>query len=340
MLDRWGVGGRRTPLMLAADIRGLLAAIPRPPRRLGLSDRSESPPGSAASARGRWTRPLALYGFTSFTFAQRRLVAALARVHRSACLFSTMSAPGPGASRPRANSHSGKRSRGAGCRAYPSKSDYMSPPSPSRAALHGRRAAGDPPPAWAGGEKGGSLPAGLRPAERGGIRGAGGGRSHPLRGSPGRDRQSWCAARTPGGGCCEDVFASCGIPCEVDERLTLAETGLGHAFLLPGCTESPRTITAAVLDYLRGPFSGFTLEQAADRGAGLLARHGAGSACAERCAGPGTWLPREDLGRRVVKRAEGVFVDLDGAQSTCPPDAREQSPRSLGLRTRRRSCHR
>ena len=53
----------------------------------------------------------------------------------------------------------------------------------------------------------------------------------------------------------DEVFASCGIPCRIDERRRLGETGLGHAFL-----EALRGVVLddaePLLSYLRGPYSG------------------------------------------------------------------------------------
>ena len=72
----------------------------------------------------------------------------------------------------------------------------------------------------------------------------------------------------------EDVFASCGIPCQVDERLTLDETGLGHAFLA-GLRGVAGDDPAAVLKYLRSPFSGSDPGAGERPGAGLPARDGA-----------------------------------------------------------------
>jgi RecB family exonuclease len=59
------------------------------------------------------------------------------------------------------------------------------------------------------------------------------------------------------------VFESCGIPYQIDDRCEFAETGLGHAFLgiLRGVA---RDDAEAVLVFLRGPYSGFAPEAVGD----------------------------------------------------------------------------
>ena len=59
------------------------------------------------------------------------------------------------------------------------------------------------------------------------------------------------------------VLESCGVPHRLDAGLTLAETGLGHAFLnaVAGVAQED---SDALLDYLRGPYSGLTWDESAD----------------------------------------------------------------------------
>jgi RecB family exonuclease len=82
-----------------------------------------------------------------------------------------------------------------------------------------------------------------------------------------------------------DVFRSCSIPLRVDDRRTLDQTGLGHAFLaaLRGVS---RDDAAGVLAYLRSPYSGLSLDAVSDlelhfrrgttKGAAALGRIAAG----------------------------------------------------------------
>jgi RecB family exonuclease len=87
----------------------------------------------------------------------------------------------------------------------------------------------------------------------------------------------------PWSGLVGQVFDSCGIPYQVDDRCTLRETGLGHAFLkaLRGVVLNDAD---ALLAYLRSPYSEITLEEVASferayrqgvpRGAWVLAKTG------------------------------------------------------------------
>ncbi len=310
VLDRWGSADKDSAL-LAADIRGLLTAYRDLRDGLGLSDRGEAL-REALPAVGEWTRPLALYGFTSFTLAQRRLIADLARSTEVVLVFDYER------SRARGLTTQGELAWWEALAAQtveltPRTLAYTSP-----AIAHLERHFMDdgprpePPQAWnecegvrfllasgqrneaelAAAQVAGLIRSGLRPGEIAVVI---------------RHVNTW-------GRLLEDVFVSCGIPCQVDEQLTLAETGLGHAFVtgLHGVAEDD---PAAVLKYLRSPFSGLTLEQAGDLELDYLRGTERGVAALERCAGPGTQLPLEDLVQAVAKRAEGVFVDLDAAQA-------------------------
>ena len=84
-LARWAAADEESAL-LAADIRGLLTAYRGLRDRLGLSDRSDVL-REALTAGRNWRRPLALYGFTSFTLAQRRLIAGLAQATEVVLVF-------------------------------------------------------------------------------------------------------------------------------------------------------------------------------------------------------------------------------------------------------------
>ena len=309
-LNRWASVDKHSAL-LAADIRELMAAYRGLRDSLGLSDRSDALREALTVARG-WTRPLALYGFTSFTLAQRRLIAALAQATEVVLVFD----------------HERSRARGltsqselAAWEALASHTVELAPQtlaytSPAIAYLErhfmddGFRP--EPPPAWADGQgvrfllaSGQRNEAELAAAQvadlvRSGLR-------------PGevavvvRHMKPW-------GRLLGDVFASCGIPCQVDERLTLDETGLGHAFLtgLRGVAEDD---PAAVLKYLRSPFSGLTLEQASDLELDYLRETARGLGALERRATPEARVRLEELARVLRNPGESVFVDLDAAQS-------------------------
>jgi len=309
-LARWAAADEESAL-LAADIRGLLTAYRGLRDRLGLSDRSDVL-REALTAGRNWRRPLALYGFTSFTLAQRRLIAGLAQATEVVLVFD----------------HERSRARGltspselAAWEALAAHTVELTPQtlaytSPAIAYLERHFMDDGPrpeaPPAWADGEgvrfllaSGQRNEAELAAAQvadliRSGLR-------------PGevavvvRHMKAW-------GRLLGDVFASCGIPCQVDERLTLDETGLGHA-LLTGLRGVAEDDPAAVLKYLRSPFSGLTLEQTSDLELDYLRKTARGVGALERCVAPEARLPFEELVRVIGHRVEGVVVCLDAAQA-------------------------
>jgi len=314
LLDGWAEADPGSA-ELAADLARLLAGYSRLRDRLGLIDRSDAV-REALSAAGGWTQPVALYGFTSFSFGQQRLVTALAEVTEVLLVLDDDSPRGPGLTA----SNELAFWRGlAGPRVmeFPSRSDYMSP-AVAFLERHFMEDAPpeDPPPAWKGADEGGVrfllasgqrneaelaaqevatlLRDGMSPGEIGIIV---------------RSTKAW-------GRSLEDVFASCDIPCEVDKRETLGETGLGHAFL-----RGLRGIIAddadAVMDYLRGPFSAFTLEQAADIELDYLHGTARGVTALADCAGGLASGVVQRL-RAVVARRDGkAFIELDAAQALC-----------------------
>ena len=110
------------------------------------------------------------------------------------------------------------------------------------------------------------------------------------------------------------MFVSCGIPCEVDQKIALGETGLGHAFLA-GVRGMASDDTDAVLDYLRSPFSAFTLEQAADVEFEYLRDTARGVQALAQCAGGAARGVIDHLAGAVARREGRAFIDLDGARS-------------------------
>ena len=299
---------------LAADIERLLNGYAALRDRLGLSDRSGAVREALAAAEG-WRRPLALYGFTSFTFVQRRLVETLARVTEVLLILDHEDSRGPGLTT-KDELDFWRGLAGSAVEEFPAKSDYMSEPVAylERHFMDDAPPDEPPPPAWEGGEKGGVrflLASGQRNEAELAAQEVAGLIAEGL--SPGdigivvRSTKTWARLL-------EDVFASCGIPCEVDQKMTLGETGLGHAFLA-GVRGMASDDTDAVLDYLRGPFSAITIEQVADVEFDYLRETARGVQALAKCAGG---VARDVIGHlagAVVRREGRAFIDLDGAQS-------------------------
>ena len=308
VLTRWA-SVEKDSALLAADVHRLLVGYRELRDRLGLSDRSDSAREALLPACA-WTRPLALYGFTSFTLAQRRLIAALARATEVVLAFDYERTRARGLTT-EAELASWEAMAAQTVELTPRTLAYYSP----AIAYVERHFMDDgplpePPPAWVDGEGvrfllasgqrneaelaaeqvAGLIRSGIRPGEIGVVV---------------RRMKTW-------GRLLEDVFASCGIPCQVDERLTFAETGLGHAFLV-GLRGAAEDDPAAVLTYLRSPFSGLTLEQTSDLELDYLRKTARGVAALESCAAPIVRAPIEYLVRAVGKRTEGASVDLEAA---------------------------
>jgi hypothetical protein len=256
LLDQWALA-RPDSAPLAHDIGRLLAGYTQACSSLGMLDRP-SAVREAVRVAERWDRPIGLCGFTSFTRGQRALVEQLSgRVEILVTL-----------------TH--ERERGVGLCALeevewwaarasevleqsPRTRAYASPAIAylERSFLHGEPPA-EPPPAK---------------SDSDGVR--------FLLGS-GRRAEAELAAQhiakliregcdpggiavvvrqvRPWGRLLRDVFASCGIPCQSEERSRLGETGLGHAFL-----QAVRGVALddaqSLLSYLRGPYSGASVEE-------------------------------------------------------------------------------
>ena len=230
LLARWASTDARSAA-LAVDIARLLAGYSALCDRLGLSNRSDAV-SEALAATGGWTRPLALYGFTSFTFAQQRLLAALAKATEILLVLDYERAKGRGLTTP-AELAFWEELAGPRVEELPSKSDYMSPAVAflERHFMDDEPPEDRPPPGPAGHEGGGVrflLASGQRNEAELAVQEVAGLIRDGL--DPGeigvivRNTKTW-------GRLLRDVFASCGIPCEVDQRETLGETGLGRAFL-------------------------------------------------------------------------------------------------------------
>ncbi len=218
LLTRWASADAGSA-GLASDLERLLTAYAALRDRLGLSDRSDAVREALLAAEG-WARPLALYGFTSFTFAQQRLVEALARVTEVLLILDW----GDSRGRELTTQEEFEYWRGlAGPRVqeFPAKSDYMSEPVAylERHFLDDGLPEEPPPLAWEGGEKGGVrflLASGQRNEAELAAQEVAGLLAEGL--SPGdigivvRSTRTWARLL-------EDVFLSCGIPCEVDQKI-------------------------------------------------------------------------------------------------------------------------
>lgn len=310
-LGRWAATDGASAA-LAADITRLLAGYSSLRDQLGLSDRSDGLRAALAAAKG-WTRPLALYGFTSFTLAQRGLLAALARVTEVLLVLDYERAGGRGLTTP-AEMAWWERLAGRVEEFAPVATNYTSP-AIARLERHFMDDAGpaECPQAWIGGEGGGVrflLASGQRnEAELAAEQVAGLVRDGI---DPGeiavvvRSTKTW-------GRLLDDVFASCGIPCEVDEQVALGETGLGYAFL-SGLRGLAHNDPAAVTAYLRSPYSALTPEQAADVELRYLRGTTRGVRALTRCADDVAEGALRHPDAAVIRRDEAALVDLDAVR--------------------------
>ena len=276
ILSRWAtLDPRSRPL--AHDLRRLLGGYVDTCARLGLVTRPEAV-REAVQAAGAWTRPVALYGFTSFTPGQRALIEALSR--RTEVLL-TLNYDGSRAINLTTLAEvSWWRSRAEKVEELTTRTLAYS--SPALAYLERHLMTGEPaedsPPGSCDAEGVRFLLAAGRRAEaelaaehvtaliRSGL-------------TPGdiavvvRRTRTWSRLLA-------HVFDSCGIAYQMDDRCALSETGLGFAFL--GALQGVMSDEAAgLLAYLRSPYSGSSPEEVSDleiryrrgasKGAGALA---------------------------------------------------------------------
>ena len=298
---------------LARDVRRLAAAYTRGCGDRGVIDRSTGVREAIGLAEG-WTRPVAFYGFTSFTPGQRALVAALSRRVEVLMTFT----------------HDSSRSvnlspddeiawwKGQAVQVVDVTQATLAYDSPAIAFLErylmhdGPRA--EPPPASAppGGvrfllasgrraeaelaaqEIAGLLRKGFRPADIAVIV---------------RNVGAWSSLL-------EHVFASCGIPHQIDERRVLRETGMGHAFLsvLRGVALDD---AHSIFAYLRSPYSGIAREAVND----LELRYRRGTATGARVLGD----LAQERGLGEVERLWSLMEEGDGAPGAAPGRANVQS---------------
>jgi RecB family exonuclease len=309
VLERWASVDEGSAV-LAADIRGLSSGYRALRDQLGLSDRGDSV-REALQAAGGWERPLALYGFTSFTLAQRRLVTALAGAAEVILVFDYE----------KANERSlTSRAELDYWKSLAVRADALEAAAPAYthpAIAHLEQHFMDdgaeryPGPAWTGREGVRFLLASGRRNEaelaaeqvgemiRDGLR-------------PG-DIAVVVRSVKPWGRLLEDVFVSCGIPCQVEERLSLDETGLGHAFLA-GLRGFAADDPPAVLNYLRSPYSALSLEDAGDVELDYLRGTARGVAALARCTDGVAPQALAGIRRSVEAGPGGATVNLDAAR--------------------------
>jgi RecB family exonuclease len=326
ILARWA-RGEPEAAPLAGDIRRLATAYTAASGRLGRTDRPTVLREAIRVAQG-WDRPVAFYGFTSFTPGQRGLVAELSGHAAILVAFTYDRGRGINLCTPEELAWWEERSAEL-VEMTPRVEAYSSP---AIAYLERLFMADEPrpaaPPAPAGAQDVRFLLASGRRAEaelaaqqiaellRTGRR-------------PGdigvvvRQVRTWRTLLA-------DVLDSCGIPYQMDDRCVLAETGLGHAFLnaLRGVVlDDPKSL----LGYLRSPYSGVAGEDVSDlevrylkgtaRGARVLAemaKRGCGDALAPLWA-----LVRPDTGGHIDQGSVPGGSTLDLAE------ARVQTQRML-----------
>jgi RecB family exonuclease len=247
---------------LANDIGRLADACRRAYERLGLEDRPvvvrEAADRLAATS---WDRPVAFYGFTSFTRVQRSLIERLAGHAEVLVTFTYDSSRDVNLSTPAEISWWRARATrvletSPALRAYHSPaiayleryfmSDEPRPEAPVAYSKNqgvrfmlasGRRAEAE----LAAEQVAQLIRTGFLPRDIAVV----------VRSVP-----NWSALL-------KRVFSSCGIPIQVEDRPALGQTGLGHAFLnvLKGVLLDD---ASALLAYMRSPYSGLTLDAKSD----------------------------------------------------------------------------
>ena len=259
ILEQWALAEPEAAAV-ARDIRRLAAAYARVCGRLRLLDHPSAVREAVRCARG-WDRPVAFYGFTSFTRGQRLLMAELAT--RAEILVTL--AHQRGRDLTMCALEEVDWWTGRACQVVELNPRTRAYASPAIAYLE-KHFMKDKVPFG---------PPRTR-EEAGGVR---------FLLASGRSAEAELAAQhiselilsglDPGGiavvvrrvqtwgGLLADVFASCGIPCQIDDRRCLGESGLGYAFLeaLRGrALDDPE----GTLCYLRSPYSGVAVEEVCD----------------------------------------------------------------------------
>ncbi len=317
LLARWAAADAGSAA-LAADIERLLARYSALRDQLGLCDRSDAV-REALGAASEWRRPLAFYGFTSFTLAQRKLLETLAGNAEILLVLDADREDGAqdigyaGLTTPE-ELRAWERSAAGRVEVLRSEERYTSLAGMYLERHFAENLSPDEPAPVAWDEEDGGVRFLLASGQRNEAELAAQQIAERIRcgTAPGqiavivRSTKTW-------GRLLEDVLLSCGIPCEVDERVALGETGLGHAFLA-GVRGVAADDAEAVADYLRGPFSLLTLEQAADVELAYLRGTARGVQALARSAESLVQGSLQALMDVVVTRGGERSVDLDAAQ--------------------------
>ncbi len=256
VLERWEQADE-TSRELAGDLKRLLAEYHKLRTRLGLGD-VWSALERAREAAAAWRRPLAVYGFTSFTPWQRQLLASLAeRVEVLLTLSYDASRPvnlvDEAEYRRWVAAARTVETLAARAPAYSSPSiayleanflteENASAPKATGDELQGVRFL------LASGRRNEAELAALQVAEL--LR----------RGFQAGDIAVVVRRLEPWRSLLAEVFASCGLPYQMDEYSLLRETGLGFTFL-SGVRSLLENDPARLLAYLRSPYSGLSYDE-------------------------------------------------------------------------------
>jgi RecB family exonuclease len=311
ILDHWSATDPASAV-LAADISALLVRYRVLRDGLGLTDRSDAVRQAAGAVAG-WAHPLALYGFTSFTLAQRGLVEALAGVTEMLLVIDYERKRRHGLTTVSEFAYW----EGLACDVKETSPEGLAYHSQAIAHLERHFSDESPPacehpPAWSDGRGVDFLLAsGTRnEAELAAFRAATLIRSGL---APG-DIAVVVRSVRPWGRLLADVFASCGIPCQVDEPGEFGDSAFGYA-LLAALRGSARDDPKSALAYLRSPFSPADAEQTADIELDYLRGVVRGVAGLVRCVDKVAPGALSGAARCVQRRAEGAFIDLEATRS-------------------------
>ncbi len=258
-LERWS-DSQRSESALAGDLARILPAYIAARAKLAATDR----PGAVMEARERlagWDRPVVCYGFTSFTPGQRSLLLAMAK---AAPVLVTLPYEREREVNLTREGELQEWERAAG-RVVEMDAQSTSFASPALYFLERNfmrdKPSGEAPPAEDG-------PSGVRFLLASGRRNEAelvaqevtalikGGVAPGSIGVIVRDVPAWRRLLS-------DAFESCNIPHRVEGQVTLAETGLGNAFVNVAkafATGKPELL----LSFLRGPYSGIPRDESAD----------------------------------------------------------------------------
>lgn len=294
---------------VADDLRRVTSAYAAVIASLGVVDRAAAVTETCAHLGG-WTRPVALYGFTSFTGGQRRLVEALAAGAPVLMTLDYDYSRGDNL----VTADEVRHWEAVACRVVRKEFQPQAYSSPSIAHLARPRGGteGDAPVSESGygvrfllasGERSEAEAAarhvvdlirdGFRPQDIAVV----------VRHVPARSRSL------------EQVFSACGIPYHIYSSERLAETGLGHAFLdvLKSISEDD---PAPLLSYLKTPYSGADWAEMAHVERSLCAVHNPDTVTLMAAV--------ERLGQDILAPVRGLSETLYAWQNGVAPDTEQR----------------